>query len=98
MHDVPEWLLLGWYFPLPHATQMDPLKDSPLEHVVLMQSLEESEPCGEVRPLLHRSQDVLSALSYLPAGQYVQLLLAAVSSLPAGHMMHEPAEWVDASW
>ena len=48
---------------------------------------DESEPCGDVRPLGQLVQDVRSLRSYVPAAHQEQLVLDDVSSFPAGHEM-----------
>ena len=59
------------------------------------QSDDDSEPCGDARPLGQLSQDALSLREYLPAAHHAQLARSAVSSLPAGHSMQLVEVWLD---
>ena len=69
----------------------------PAEQTV-WQSDDESEPCGDVRPLEQLSQELRSLRSYLPAAHQEQLDLDDVSSFPAGHEMQLLDEWPEEDW
>ena len=62
------------------------------------QSDDESEPCGDVRPLEQLVQDVRSLRSYVPTAHQEQLDLDDVSSFPAGHEMQLVEEWLEEDW
>ena len=85
------WLEDDWYWPLLHATHepLDTLWPVPQLVEVEVQSLTESEPADDVRPLGQSMHHDRSSRSYWPAGQLTQCVLGSphpvfTSCFPAG--------------